>query len=393
MNASISPAPQSSTTGDRQYYIDWLRAGAMFLLVFYHSGRLFDEPNWHIKAATSTFGIEVFNRILDVWHMPLFFFLAGMSVWYSLGSRSPGGFSKERLLRIFIPLLFGVLIIVPPQVYVERIFSGDFTGSFFAWYPHTFQGVYSVGNAATGNFSWHHLWFLAYLFVFSLLLIPLFFYLRHENRQRFITRLTGFMKKPGVLYLPVIPLAIYNIWLLPIFGSGNQNLISDWRNVLFYITVFFIGFFFISDPRITRLFRRDRYVGLGLALVTTVFLFAVETDAIIIPEAIKLGLYGGDTWFWLVTVVGFGMRYLNVENKLRRYTVGAILPVYILHQTIIVVVGYFVLRAEWSNLPAYFFVVAVTFITAVVIYELVRRTGFTRFLFGIKASGSRRIAD
>src|SRR4030042_2851163 len=98
---------------DRQYYIDWLRAGAMFLLVFYHTGRLFDEPGWHLKNVTGNYGIEVFNRVLDLWQMPLFFLVAGAAVWFSLGSRGAGAFAKERVRRLFVPLIFGLVVLVP----------------------------------------------------------------------------------------------------------------------------------------------------------------------------------------------------------------------------------------------------------------------------------------
>ena len=98
----------------------------MFLLVFYHSGRLFDEEPWHIKNAVENLGIHVFNSILDVWQMPLFFLVAGAAVWFSLGSRGGGAFTRERTLRLLVPLIFDILIIVPPQVYLERIFDGDF---------------------------------------------------------------------------------------------------------------------------------------------------------------------------------------------------------------------------------------------------------------------------
>src|SRR4030042_1904963 len=134
----------------RLYYIDWLRAGAMFLLAFYHSGRLFDYEPWHIKNAVENSGIQVFLRILDVWQMPLFFLVAGAAVWYSMGSRGAGAFSKERVLRLLVPLIFGMLVIVPPQVNLERIFDGDFTGSFWARYPPTFQGAYSLATPAAG---------------------------------------------------------------------------------------------------------------------------------------------------------------------------------------------------------------------------------------------------
>ena len=84
----------------RVNYIDWLRVGAMFLLLFYHTGRLFDEGGWHIKNAVLNDGINIFNRFLDIWHMPLFFLLAGASVWFALSHRSAQGFAWERVLRL-----------------------------------------------------------------------------------------------------------------------------------------------------------------------------------------------------------------------------------------------------------------------------------------------------
>jgi len=370
---------------DRQYYIDWLRAGAMFLLVFFHSGRLFDYEPWHIKNATENFGIEVFLRILDVWQMPLFFLVAGAAAWFSLGRRSAWQFTRERISRILVPLIFGMLVIVPPQVYLERVFDGDFTGSFFAWYPQTFQGTYSMESAASGNLSWHHLWFLAYLFVFSLLLLPLFRYLRREEKKSVISGIAGFLSKPGNIYLLAVPLIIYNVFLLPIYGSGNQNLISDWRNFLFYITIFFFGFLMVSDSRITQVIYRNRYVSLITAFLILVVLYLMKTDVLATTQALLLSLYAIDCWLWLLTFWGIGIGLVNFTNGfLIRYANDAVLPVYILHQTLIVVIGYYVIQWDIPVVAKYFFVVAAVFLSSLVIYEVVRRINATRFLFGIK---------
>lgn len=235
----------NSVQANRQFYIDWLRVGAMFLLLFYHSARLFNVDPWHIKNAVLNLGFQYFTRFLDIWHMPLFFILAGASVWFALDHRTPGSFTKERILRIFVPLIFSMLIIVPPQVFTQRVFDGDFTGSFLAWYPHTFQGIYSMDNSASGNLSWHHLWFLAYLFFFSLLLIPIFWYFKNAKRKYIILSLARFMEKPGALFLPAIPLIIINFTLRSTYGWGNQNLIDDWANFLFYSLTFFYGFLLV----------------------------------------------------------------------------------------------------------------------------------------------------
>jgi glucan biosynthesis protein C len=374
----------TKTKVDRQYYLDWLRVGAMFLLIWYHTGRLFDEPAWHIKNEESNFAIEVFNRFLDNWQMPLFFILAGASVWFSLGRRTPGEFTKERVLRLFVPLIFGMLIIVPPQVYYERIFDGDFIGSFLAWYPNTFHGIYSMDNPLSGNLSWHHLWFLAYLFVFSLILLPLFWYFRQESRKPLISGIAGFIARPGALFLLAIPLIIINITLRPIYGWGNQNLINDWANFLFYITVFFYGFLLVSDDGILQVVQRNRYTALIAAGVVSLVIYLSEVAVLPLPDAVLLAFYAIACWCWLMTIIGIGSRLLNFTNRVLRYASDAVLPVYILHQTIIVILGFYVIRWNTGVAPKYFFVAIATLVSCLAIYELVRRTSVTRFLFGIK---------
>jgi glucan biosynthesis protein C len=368
---------------DRQYYIDWLRAGSMFLLVFYHTGRLFNEDNWHLKNAVQSDWIDTFLSVIDLWQMPMFFLVAGAAVWFSTGNRSAGAFAKERVLRLLVPLIFGILVLVPPQVYLERIFDGDFTGSFFAWYPHTFQGAYTTEDAATGNFSWHHLWFLAYLFVFSMLLIPLFRYFRREDKKPLIEKIAGFFSKPGAVYLPVIPLIIIDIFLRPIYGYGNQNLFNDWANFLFYIFVFFYGFILVSDARIMQAVRRHTWVSLA-ALAVIIVLIVLMDNGMFGSEFIIGILWPIGTWLALLVFLGLASQFINFSNGLLRYANDAVLPVYILHQTLIVVLGYFVIQWDWPVNAKYFFILACVFISSLGIYELVRRNGVTRFLFGIK---------
>jgi hypothetical protein len=370
---------------ERQYYLDWLRAGAMFLLIFFHTGRLFDSDPWHIKNATENEAIGGLNFYLNIWQMPLFFLVAGAAVWFSLGRRTPWEFTRERVLRILVPLVFGMLVIVPPQVYLERVFDGDFTGSFLAWYPHTFQGAYSTGDASTGNLSWHHLWFLAYLFVFSLLLLPLFWYLRRDDKKELITRIGNFLARPGAILLPAVPLIIYNVYLLPIFGVGNQNLISDWRNFLFYLTVFFCGFLLVSASPITRTVRRQRYIFLTAALVVLGLIALIEEELLPAPEMALYALYAVDCWLWLLALVGVAIAILNIDNGLRRYASDAVLPVYILHQTLIVFFGFYVVTWDIPIVAKYFLIIVAVFLSALVIYEVVRRINVTRFLFGIKS--------
>jgi glucans biosynthesis protein C len=379
----------SGQKADRQNYIDWLRSGAMFLLVFYHTGRLFDEPGWHIKNAVLNMGIEVFNRFLDVWHMPLFFLLAGASVWFALKKRSGGGFAGERVLRLFVPLVFGMLIIVPPQVYYERIFDGDFTGNFLAWYPHTFQGAYSMDNPASGNLSWHHLWFLVYLFVFSLILLPAFLYFHNEKRKPFLARLSAFLAKPGVIFLPAVVLIIINLTLRDKYGWGNQNLISDWANFLYYLTVFFYGFILVSDTGILTIVQRNKLAALILAIFLTGGMVLIMSGTLDMKDSLLGPLFytvnALACWCWLVTIIGYGSLALNFSNKLLKYASQAVMPVYVLHQTLIITIGFYVIQWNTGVAAKYFFIAPMVIVSSLIVYEIVRRTRVTRFLFGIKS--------
>jgi glucan biosynthesis protein C len=304
---------------DRQYYMDWLRVGAMFLIIFFHAGCIFSSDPWHIKNEVLSPAITVFTRFLDIWQMPLFFILAGASVWFSLGRRSPGQFLNERVLRLLVPLIFGMLVIVPPQVYYQRVFYGEFSGSFLAWYPNTFHGIYSVTDPSTGNLSWHHLWFLAYLFVFSLILLPAFRYFRKQTTRPLISRVVSFLCKPGAIFLPTVPLIIINIALRPIYGWGNHNLISDWANFLFYITIFFFGFWLVMDSRMIQVVRRDRYIMLTVATVSSLAAWLISSGVLRLPGPVLLVFWAIASWCWLMAFIGIGSLVLNFTNRVLAY--------------------------------------------------------------------------
>ncbi|MBM3149512.1 MAG: acyltransferase, partial [Chloroflexi bacterium] len=175
---------EAQKSNARRYDLDWVRVIAMLMLLLFHSGRFFDFDPWHLKNVETGLAFAAYNHFFNYWGMQLFFLVAGAAVWFSLGTRKTGPFVKERVLRILVPLLFGILLVVPPQVYLERIYEGQFSGSFFQFYPHFFEGTYSGSYAGSGNFSWHHLWFLAYLFTFTLLALPLFLWLRRPSGEK-----------------------------------------------------------------------------------------------------------------------------------------------------------------------------------------------------------------
>jgi glucan biosynthesis protein C len=168
----------------RRYDIDWLRVLAMLMIFLFHTARTFDNMDWHIKNKQLDFGMTIFVNIVAQWIMPLFFMLSAMSAYHALRHRKDKEYISERFKRLVIPFVFGVFVLIPPQVYVERVNHSQFVGSFTEFLPHYFEGLYGFG----GNFAWMglHLWYLGALFIFTVLTLPFIRYIYRRKPHRIL---------------------------------------------------------------------------------------------------------------------------------------------------------------------------------------------------------------
>lgn len=377
----------------RRYDVDWLRALAMLVVFYFHSAKFFDDGWWHIKNAQPSFGITVFTTFVSVWMMPLFFLISGFGSRFSLESRSGGQYLLERLQRLVVPLAFGMLVIVPPQVYLERISKSQFHGSYWQFYPHFFSGVYP-----TGNLSWHHLWFLAYLFVFSLLCLPLFLRLRQDRGSRFVYRLAAVSQASGLFLLvtPAIALFVIAAALRPMY-PGLQNLVSDWANFLFSITLFIYGYLLAADAGFHQAIEKHWKKALAAAMGLTgllAYVLITYGDQHGYSAANLMLTAGGtlDTWMWLVAILGLGQRFLSGTNRAQPYVNEAVLPFYVLHQTVIIIIGYYVIQWQLGVASKFLIISSAALLATIITYDLfVRRTNATRFLFGMRLK--RRVRE
>ena len=233
---------------ERRYDIDWIRIFGMATIFFYHCGRFFNLEDWHVKNNALSPAITIILAVLGIWMMPLFFMISAISSYYSLTKRSPQQYILERFKRLIIPLIFGTLvIIVPVQVYIERVSHGQFSSSFIDFYPHYFDGLYAFG----GNFAWMglHLWYLEVLFIFSMLTLPLFVIGIQKKSSRIFSYVYSFFTKPGAIFLLAIPLILMEMFV----GQYRDNIIGlqdfgGW-SLLTYLVFFITGFFLSLDPK------------------------------------------------------------------------------------------------------------------------------------------------
>jgi len=376
---------QDQLKNERLYYLDWLRVFAVMLLIPYHTGAIFANFDFHIKNKVTSAGITTIMGFIDNWHMPLFFLLAGASTWFALKKRPPSAYIKERFLRLIVPLVFGMLVIVPPQTFCEKIQKYGFSGNYFDFYSHLFKGVFPEGNL-----TWNHLWFLFYLFVISIAVLPLILKWKGGRGAAALESFCAWLAKGRRFFLLSLPLAIIQM-TLKVPYPGPQNIVSDWARILFMLFIFLYGVLFYIFPWFQESLERNLNVALAVGAAISIcylglyFLGYRFVNGYNLPNLMQLGLNSVATLCWLIVLIGFAQRTLNFSNQFLDYTSDAVLPVYIIHQTVIIVLGYYIVGAELHLITKFAIINILSFIIVVAIYDIIiRRFEVMRVLLGMR---------
>jgi glucans biosynthesis protein C len=365
---------------ERQFYIDWLRILLILSVFLYHIGMIFNTWGWHVKNDQLYGGmLQSIMTFLHYWRMPLLFLISGAGTYFALGKRTSGQYLGERFRRLFIPLVFGVFTLVPVQVYIEKASSYS---SLLDFYPHMFEGIYPEGN-----FSWHHLWFIVYLFVIALLISPFLGILRSASFARFTVRIEGIVSKPLALNIIIIPLLLSQIVLRRYFEVNTNDLVNDWASMALYIIFFMTGFILLPNKNITEAIRKQRLLYLAETVVVTAIMFWLPSKAgsertgeiIWDVSSVFVALACG------ITALGYAKQYLNRDSKFRKLANEAIFPFYLLHQPVIVVVGYYMVGLDIPVLLKFGFITLTSFtLTAGFYWLLICRINLLRIIFGMK---------
>lgn len=372
---------------NREAWLDWLRILAVLGVLFYHSAMPFvPDEQWHIKNNETSHLLMEFNFWLSRFRMPLLFFISGCVTFVMLQKRTSGQFIGLRFRRLLIPLAFGMLTIVPIQVYLERVNQG-YKGNFFSFYP----SIFTTGTYPKGNFSWHHLWFIAYLFVYDVALAPVFKWVI-VNKDKWSVK---FLAAGRRIYLLVLLPVLILVGLVFRFPQTN-DLVHDWCWFFYWLSFVLMGFVCMTFPTLMESLMRNRRVSLSLALVTILAINYLRwnqlephnffSDVTVHWQTyVYIGLMAATACFWVFSALGYGRAYLNKPRASLQYFNKAVYPFYILHQTIIVVLAFYVTKVSESILMKYLFLVIVTFVISMLVYHLfIRPFGVMRLLFGVK---------
>lgn len=361
---------------DRRYHLDWLRVMVILTVFVYHSARFFNWDGWHVKNPTTYWGVELWEQLLATWMMPMCFVVSGASIFYALGKGGVGKFVKDKMLRLLVPLIVGIFTHSILQVYIERISHGQFQGSIFDFLPHYFEGLYGFG----GNFAWMgvHLWYLELLFCFTVIFLPLFLLLKRGWGQRGLSKLGDLLALPGAAILLVVPVVL----VLNLMDGDSILEIDRWGgwSILSHAWFFVSGFIIASSEQLQESIRRWRWVWLIAAIALTISEVAGASRSTIDIKHPDLMAY-----LWILAFLGLASQHLNFSTPRLQRANEAVLPFYILHQPVLLCIGYFVVQWAIPDLAKYALIAAGSFASIVVLYEyVVRRFNVLRVLFGMK---------
>ncbi|MCP4021266.1 MAG: acyltransferase [Desulfobacteraceae bacterium] len=382
---------------ERRYDIDWLRVLAMVTIFFFHCTRLFDTESWHLKNGEQSQVLFISVRgLVWPWVMELFFLLSGIGTWYAFKSRSAGSYIWERIKRLLIPLYtVGLFVLLPIQHYFELITNEGYRSSFRQFIPYYLDRISLPGISQAPH---HlvpvpfagHLWFLQYLFLISLVSLPLMLYLKSDQGRRFINKLAEWCSMSGGIFLFIIPLSLVLIIFRGMFDTSR-----NWADLFWYMIFFVIGYIMAADKRFTQGVMRHGWTCLALWVTgfclmgLLVFKFGYDPypgkESFSVQYLLFQILWSITSWSAVVFVLSLGAKFLNKNHKALNYGNEAVLAFYLFHQTIILCVGWFVIRWDMGITLKFLITAGISFPLIIILYELfVRRFDIVRFFFGMR---------
>jgi fucose 4-O-acetylase-like acetyltransferase len=356
----------------RLYYVDWLRVLVILSLIPFHAAFTFLKlGSVYIKApicSLEAIPFVVITTCLEDFFMTLLFFVSGIATYYSFQSRQSNQYIKERVHKLLLPFLFGTILLCPLQAYLKALYEG-FHGNYLQFIPEFFSAkiVYYLGYA--------HLWFLLYLFVFSLICVPLFKKWQSTNQ---IQKIADFIVKGNRIFLPIAVIVLLELFLRPFF-YGSQTLIMDWANDTVYLSMFVFGYIFAADQRILAKLKEYFKLSVILVLLSLVLLFYINYQweiagssavyLMVLWAAIK-GIYECAAIVFLICIFS---KHLNTESKQIKYLSKASFPIYIFHFLPLTFFTLIFVKLNMNLYLKYLLIISLSYIAVFLIYEAISK--------------------
>src|SRR5258706_8102802 len=351
-------------SSERRYDLDWLRVLGVLLLIPFHVALIFVLQPYtimYIRDVVNSPTLSIATGFIHMWHMPMLFMISGAATYFALGFRSAGQYIRERFLRLLVPLIFGILTFCPLTIYIQHSNMLSLQEGYIGFFHVDLNHLDGMNRSFTPA----HLWFILYLFVFSLVGLPLFLWIRSEKGKRMIKALRTLAQAP----LGVIALGV------PLTLAAATGILGA-LNPLYYFIIFCYVLVFASDMRFQEAINKLTWVALAYGIFAAVLntMSPVESYVQWTWQWTVLGLaYQIGRWTLTLATLGLGNRFLNRTSDVLGYASEAAMPFYLLHMTISVITGYFVIQLTAPVYVKYPLIVLVATGLTLLAYELVRR--------------------
>lgn len=370
----------------RHHGLDWLRIFAFAILILYHTAMYVGPLHWVVKSAQPSAWLAYPLNAISPWRLMILFAVSGYASAVMLHKfGQPGAFLRERSKRLLLPLLSGVIILVPPQSWVRLVTENEYQRSFATFWLHD---DFRFGNVLGHTLPhWEHLWFLGYLWAYTVLLVGLVLLLP-DWRNKASQVATWFAKGTRLLLVPlvfIIPLRL----LLVKEGLADHGMFDDFIGDAHYIPAFLFGFLLAGNADLWTALARLWKLALGLSLFACAFLMAATaTDlaGLEIPTPLLVMSNIADTVMaWAMLPVAFHVadRWLNRDNRWRATLAEAVFPAYLVHQTVIVLLGWYLLRFDLPNAAAFLIIATAVITSSALAYWLAKRIGWLGLFLGV----------
>ncbi len=387
------PHSQQKFRRQRLVELDWLRVLVFGLLILYHTGMLYAEGwDWHYK---STYTSELLTNVMlwsNQWRMSLLFLISGAAVSFLLATQPWGQFIRKRIPLILLPLLFGMFVIVVPQVYVEAHSKGliNSPNYWHFWYIYLDQTSAEFAPHKTlgkMHLTWNHLWFLPYILAYTIILwaaYPLI------NSQKFAPVWRWLSKTISIRLVIFVPIALFYVsgwWLYDKYPT-THNFVQDWFNHARSFLCFVLGFALVRMPQVWSKFASMRWHLLPAALLTYAYaLFTFNGGSLgenTIAQEINGLIWSANGWLWILAIIAWAQYWFTFSNPLLKYLNSGVYCFYILHQTLIISIAYFVVPHKLGAIVEPLIIISAVAIGCVALFEVIKRIPIVPILFGIQ---------
>lgn len=389
----------------RRYDLDWIRVGAFLLLILYHVGMFYVPWDWHVNSPRPQAWLEPAMQLTNPWRLTLLFLVSGAATrfladrFYDQGPGAAARLAGSRLLRLFIPLAFAMAVIVAPQSYYEvvehirdhglaaDIYRNPLTADFWGRYLSG-TGNWCDGDDCLTTPTWNHMWFVAYLLAYGLVLAGLL--AMTDGRLRGLTRgLERLLSGWGLIVWPVAVLFAIRSLLVNAFPTTHA-LTDDWHNHAVSFSAFLFGFLIAPSEAVRQGLIRIRRPMAATALCAWAawasYAWAYRGEAVP-PDALRIAMrlvYAIDQWAFIAAILGFGARHLDRDSRLLRYLSVGVFPFYIVHQTVTVVAAHHLAALGLPLGLEAALLVGATLGGCLLAYEVARRLGWLGLLLGVR---------